>query len=146
MEGHKADSMGREAAAWTQTKPASGQETINFIQAWGKQQAPSSGRKDSRPGEGLAQPREGAGEELNLGGPRVQGEPCLESSPTTAPSPPQAGQPLALFMWLLKVQTLLCYATILSSFREKLSNTVLLLFFFVLFFSSLSYQKVAKIT
>lgn len=52
------------------------------------------------------------------------------SSPTIAPSCPQAGQPLALFMWLLKVQTLLCYVTILSSFREKLSNAVLFLFFF----------------
>lgn len=61
MEGHKADSTGKEAAAWTQAKPASGQESINFTQAWGKQQAPSSGRKDSGPGEGLAQASEGAG-------------------------------------------------------------------------------------
>lgn len=36
-EGHKADSMGGYAAAWTKTKPAPRQETINFLQAWGRQ-------------------------------------------------------------------------------------------------------------
>ena len=62
MEGHKADSTGREAAAWTQTKPASHQETINFIQAWGKQ--------TQAPGKASPSP--------NLRGPPVQGEPYLE--------------------------------------------------------------------
>ena len=94
-----------------------------------------------RPLEGKTQAPGKASPSPNLGGPPVQGEPCLKresglawpqpvSSPTIAPSCPQAGQPLALFMWLLKVQTLLCYVTILSSFREKLSNAVLFLFFF----------------
>lgn len=123
--GHKADSVGGYAAAWTKTKPAPRRETINFLQAWGRQQALSSGGRDSGPGEGLSKPREGAGEELSLGGPCVQGEPCLKrvwpGHDLKGPLqwlllPCRAGRSSVLFTWLL-----------VGSLRYKPSSVISLL-------------------
>lgn len=122
-------------------KPVPYRDT-NFPQAWGGQQVLSSGRRDSDRGCGAGnpdrwpttEPREGTGTEPALRGPVPPKSPAWTQSlvddlkgPTYI-SPSLRGWPAIGFTTHVtscgvpKIETPLCYVTVLSTFGETPSN------------------------